>query len=346
MAYRSRTVSKQKKDKVRLPDYMTRTVVIWGLKDEEKQAAFVQDLISIHARITKITIIKRKPAIKVQFRTTDDAIKIRSNRKLLKQWPHLYMKYGRDQNKDMKRPDNEQPDEEVDMLTNLAGSFQLGGGAGAESVASSQVELEELDEMSCTGASEKAHLMRKLIEHQEMQKLIQEEMDTQSVATTVPPLPSQMTFNVPESDQIKLVDVLNEELIDNELMNEETTSIKCRFALLSPAAWVNWIKGQIGLDKSKIDVHVNKDDSKIYIRFFTLAESRMIDDAFDGVLYVKTPENIEKCLGEKSLTEINCNVPMSPTELKSSEETAKVRQGLRDALRQSFAKFSNTSPAT
>ena len=59
----------------------------------------------------------------VQFRTTDDAIKIRSNRKLLKQWPHLYMKYGRDQNKDMKRPDNEQPDEEVDELTNLAGNF-------------------------------------------------------------------------------------------------------------------------------------------------------------------------------------------------------------------------------
>ena len=81
-----------------------------------------------------------------------------------------------------------------------------------------------------------------------------------------------MTFTVPESDQIKLVDVLNEELIDNELMNEESTSIKCRFALLSPAAWVNWIKGQIGLEKSKIDVHVNKDDSKIYIRFFTLGK--------------------------------------------------------------------------
>lgn len=64
MAYRSRTVTKPKKDKVRLPDYMTRTVVIWGLKEEEKQAAFVQDIISIHARITKITIIKRKPAIK------------------------------------------------------------------------------------------------------------------------------------------------------------------------------------------------------------------------------------------------------------------------------------------
>lgn len=60
---------------------------------------------------------------KVQFRTIDDAIKIRSNRKILKQWPHLYMKYGRDQNKNMKRPDNEQPDEEVDELANLAGKI-------------------------------------------------------------------------------------------------------------------------------------------------------------------------------------------------------------------------------
>ena len=56
---------------------------------------------------------------------------------------------------------------------NLLGSFKLGGGAGAESIASSQVELDELDEMSCTDASEKAQLMRKLKEHQEMQKLIQ-----------------------------------------------------------------------------------------------------------------------------------------------------------------------------
>ena len=31
------------------------------------------------------------------------------------------MKYGRDQNKNMKRPDNDQPDEEVDELANLAG---------------------------------------------------------------------------------------------------------------------------------------------------------------------------------------------------------------------------------
>ena len=170
-----------------------------------------------------------------------------------------------------------------------------------------------------------------------------------------------MIFTVPEVDQIKLVDVLNEELIDNELMNEESTSIKCRFALLCPAAWITWIKGQLGLETSKMDVHVNKDDSKIYIRFFTLgkiklwsekldflncnclAESRMIDDAFDGVLYVKTPENIEKHLGEKSLTEIICNVPISPTELADKpDEVKRCRQGLKDALRQSFAKFSST----
>ena len=79
-----------------------------------------------------------------------------------------------------------------------------------------------------------------------------------------------MTFTVPEADQIKLLEVLNEELIDAELMNEEASSIKCRFAVLSPAAWVNWIKGQIGLAPQQQDVHVNKDDSKVFIRFFTL----------------------------------------------------------------------------
>ena len=77
---------------------------------------------------------------------------------------------------------------------NFSESFKLGG--AAESIASSQVELDELDEMSVTDASEKAQLMRKLKEHQEMQKQIQEEMDTQSLATTVPPLPSQVSFGV------------------------------------------------------------------------------------------------------------------------------------------------------
>ena len=76
---------------------------------------------------------------------------------------------------------------------------------------------------------------------------------------------------------------------------------------------------------------------------YKLAESRMIDDAFDGVLYVKTPENIEKHLGEKSLTEIICNVPLSPTDLSEQADTARIRQNLKDALRQSFAKFSATS---
>ena len=45
--YRQRTVSKQKKDKLRLPEYTTRTVVIWGLKEEEKSASFIKGFLDI-----------------------------------------------------------------------------------------------------------------------------------------------------------------------------------------------------------------------------------------------------------------------------------------------------------
>ena len=79
----------------------------------------------------------------------------------------------------------------------------------------------------------------------------------------------QMSFTVPSSEQIALENILSEELLDNELM-DDSSAIKCRFAILSPAAWVNWVKGQIGLTIDKNDIHVNKDDSKIFIRFFTL----------------------------------------------------------------------------
>ena len=44
--YRQRTVSKQKKDKLRLPEYTTRTVVIWGLKEEEKSASFIKGFLT------------------------------------------------------------------------------------------------------------------------------------------------------------------------------------------------------------------------------------------------------------------------------------------------------------
>ena len=56
--YRQRTVSKQKKDKLRLPEYTTRTVVIWGLKEEEKSASFIKGFLSflslgcLHDRIS------------------------------------------------------------------------------------------------------------------------------------------------------------------------------------------------------------------------------------------------------------------------------------------------------
>ena len=140
---------------------------------------------------------------KVQFRTIDDAIKIRSNRKILKQWPHLYMKYGRDQNKNMKRPDNEQPDEEVDELANLAGKifkdgeFVITKCVGSFKLGPAVVENEDLEEMSVADDSitEQQLLMQKLKEQQELQKLIQDEMDTQSLATTVPPALSQVTTN-------------------------------------------------------------------------------------------------------------------------------------------------------
>ena len=111
------------------------------------------------------------------------------------------MKYGRDQNKNMKRPDNEQPDEEVDELANLAGKFFKDGEfiitkcVGSFKLGPAVVENEDLEEMSVADDSitEQQLLMQKLKEQQELQKLIQDEMDTQSLATTVPPALSQVT---------------------------------------------------------------------------------------------------------------------------------------------------------
>ena len=80
---------------------------------------------------------------------------------------------------------------------------------------------------------------------------------------------------------------MSDELIDTELMNEESGSIKCRFAILTPAAWINWIKGQIGLDITKNDVHVNKDESKVFIRFFSLGVDFEFASVYDDILYIK-----------------------------------------------------------
>ena len=54
---------------------------------------------------------------------------------------------------------------------------------------------DDLDEMSCVGESEEQRLMKQLKEQEAMQKLIQDEMDTQSLATTIPPCPSQVCAN-------------------------------------------------------------------------------------------------------------------------------------------------------
>ena len=117
MSYRQ--VKKQKKDRIKLPEFQTRTVVVWGLTDEQKQAAFVRDILQLHARIEKITIIKRKPAIKVKFRCVEDAIKIRSNRKIFKNFPNIYLKYGKDGKSSS--ISGHHRDEDIDSLSTLAG---------------------------------------------------------------------------------------------------------------------------------------------------------------------------------------------------------------------------------
>ena len=81
-------------------------------------------------------------------------------------------------------------------------------------------------------------------------------------------------FTVPENERINLEEILAEELLDNELMDGISTAIKCRFVILSPVAWVPWIKAHLGLDSDM--VHVIKDQSKIFIRLFSWSESRQV----------------------------------------------------------------------
>ena len=69
----------------------------------------------------------------------------------------------------------------------------------------------------------------------------------------------------------------------------------------------------------------------------------MIDDAFDGVLIIHTPDHPADLNFTKSgLTDIMCNVPLTPTELTTDEQTKETRQKLKNALRQSFSKFASS----
>ena len=95
---------------------------------------------------------------------------------------------------------------------------------------------------------------------------------------------SPVDFKVPAENVIKLDEILAEEILDNELMSDCNVVVKCRFAILSPVSWLPWIKAHLGVEKGEI--HCNKDDSRIFIRMFSIAEGRQIDDAFDGVLLV------------------------------------------------------------
>ena len=113
----------KKESKIKLPEFETRSVIIWGLSDEQKDAKFVKPLVEKFGKIERITIVKRKPAVKVTFRTPNDAIKVRCNRKILKNFPKLYIKYGKDRHSKTHNIASATIDPDMDMLAELTGSL-------------------------------------------------------------------------------------------------------------------------------------------------------------------------------------------------------------------------------
>ncbi|CBY30733.1 unnamed protein product [Oikopleura dioica] len=342
MSWRVDVKKPKKVKKQKLPTFFTRTVVVWGLTEEQKNAEFIKDTLSTQGRIEKITIIKKKPAIKVRFRHQDDAIKVRSNKKLFKDMSNIYLKYGKDEKSVSIAPNI---DDDLADLANLAGSFSFAS-ASQETASTKSLEdslmLDDAEEMSIaatsiTGLSERGALMKKLQKHSKIQENMQEEMEVASmISSKINALPPTFNeFTVPEKDRINLDEILSEELLDNELMDGVSTAIKCRFVLLSPVAWVPWIKAHLGLTSDM--VHVVKDQSKIFIRLFSWSESRQIDDAFDGILLVNHNEATPDYTFEaKKLPEIKFNVPSNA---KNNTFDSELRNHFRNALRQSFAKF-------
>ena len=56
-------------------------------------------------------------------------------------------------------------------------------------------------------------------------------------------------MTVADSNRIRLEEILAEEIIDNELMATSSANVvvKCRFAILTPASWLSWIKAHLGV---------------------------------------------------------------------------------------------------
>ena len=109
------------------------------------------------------------------------------------------------------------------------------------------------------------------------------------------------------------------------------------------------------------EIHCNKDDSRIFIRMFSIAEGRQIDDAFDGVLLVHPGDkNFEfehaKCLPVSDIKLNNLYLLLSlfllnrhpekeiifhvPTTALQTENSSALRTQFRTSLRQAFSKFS------
>ena len=146
-----------------------------------------------------------------------------------------------------------------------------------------------------------------------------------------------------ESDRIQLGEILDEEIIDNELMfdSQSNVVVKCRFAILTPAAWLPWIRAHLGVSTNEI--HLNKDDSKIFIRMFSLAQGRQIDDAFDGVLLVQPGDQKPEFEHQKGLSEIFFHVPNTACILDEGQNNSDLKNRFRISLRQAFSKFSSSN---
>ena len=75
---------------------------------------------------------------------------------------------------------------------------------------------------------------------------------------------------------------------------------------------------------------------------FSLAQSRQIDDAFDGVLLVQPGDDKSEFDIEKGLSQIIFHVPKTQA-ISAEESTLALRSQFRNALRQAFSKFSTSS---
>ena len=94
--------------------------ILSRLREESKRSRLSR---KNQVKCTFVLIFTPFLAVKVRFRHQDDAIKVRSNKKLFKEMPNIYLKYGKDEKSVSIAPNI---DDDLADLANLAGkSFGL-----------------------------------------------------------------------------------------------------------------------------------------------------------------------------------------------------------------------------